>query len=52
MCRKSKRSWRGKNQVVVTAGNAGGVSLSYNNATFKPMGGAGEVQTATFPPTP
>ncbi|MBD2078675.1 RodZ domain-containing protein [Leptolyngbya sp. FACHB-17] len=37
---------------MVTAGNAGGVSLSYNNATFKPMGGAGEVQTATFPPTP
>ncbi|MBD1842203.1 DUF4115 domain-containing protein [Cyanobacteria bacterium FACHB-63] len=48
----TQRSWSGKNQVVVTAGNAGGVALSYNNATFKPMGGAGEVQRATFPPTP
>ncbi|MBD1848148.1 helix-turn-helix domain-containing protein [Cyanobacteria bacterium FACHB-63] len=48
----TQRSWSGKSQVVVTAGNAGGVSLSYNNATFKPMGSAGEVQTVTFPPTP
>ncbi|MBD2080574.1 helix-turn-helix domain-containing protein [Leptolyngbya sp. FACHB-17] len=48
----TQRSWSGKNQVSVRAGNAGGVALSYNNATFKPMGGAGEVQTATFPPTP
>ncbi|GAP99372.1 helix-turn-helix domain-containing protein [Leptolyngbya sp. NIES-2104] len=48
----TQRSWSGKQQVVVTAGNAGGVALSYNNATFKPMGSAGEVQSATFPPTP
>ena len=48
----TQRSWSGKQQVVVNAGNAGGVALSYNNATFKPMGAAGEVQSAAFPPTP
>lgn len=48
----TQRSWSGKQQVVVTAGNAGGVALSYNNAPFKPMGSAGEVQSATFPPAP
>lgn len=48
----TQRSWSGKNQVVITAGNAGGVALSYNNATFKPMGGVGQVQKATFPPMP
>ena len=48
----TQRSWSGKKQVVVNAGNAGGVSLSYNNAPFKPMGAVGEVQNVTFPPTP
>lgn len=48
----TQRTWSGKNEVVVKAGNAGGVSLSYNNAPFKPMGAAGEVLDATFPPTP
>ncbi len=48
----TQRTWRGKKQVVVNAGNAGGVALSYNNAPFKPMGAAGEVQSATLPPTP
>lgn len=47
----TQRTWRGK-QVVVKAGNAGGVALSYNNAPFKPMGASGEVQSATFPATP
>lgn len=47
----TQRTWTGKKQVEITAGNAGGVSVSYNNATFKPMGAAGDVQTASFPPT-
>lgn len=48
----TQRTWNGKKQVVVNAGNAGGVALSYNNAPFKPMGATGEVQSATLPPTP
>jgi len=48
----TQRTWSGKQTVVVNAGNAGGVSLSYNNAPFKPMGAAGEVLSASFPPTP
>lgn len=47
----TQKSWSGK-QVVVNSGNAGGVSLSYNNGSAKAMGAAGQVQTATFPPTP
>ncbi|BAU11533.1 hypothetical protein LEP3755_20320 [Leptolyngbya sp. NIES-3755] len=48
----TQRTWSGKQTVVVNAGNAGGVSLSYNNAPFKPMGAAGEVLSASFPPAP
>ncbi|MER3432767.1 MAG: hypothetical protein C4288_04880 [Leptolyngbya sp. ERB_1_1] len=47
----TQRTWNGKRKVVVNSGNAGGVSLSYNNAPFKPMGTSGEVQSATLPPT-
>ncbi|MCU0553001.1 MAG: DUF4115 domain-containing protein [Leptolyngbya sp. Prado105] len=47
----TQKTWSG-NQVVVNTGNAGGVSLSYNNAAEKLMGASGELQTATFPPTP
>jgi len=46
----TQRTWNGKRKVVVNSGNAGGVSLSYNNAPFKPMGTSGEVQSATLPP--
>ncbi|MBE9013745.1 DUF4115 domain-containing protein [Pseudanabaenaceae cyanobacterium LEGE 13415] len=48
----TQRTWNGKQSVVVNAGNGGGVALSYNNAPFKPMGAAGEVLSATFPPAP
>ncbi|MGG6265120.1 RodZ domain-containing protein [Leptolyngbya sp. AN03gr2] len=48
----TQRTWSGKQTVVVNAGNAGGVALSYNNAPFKPMGAAGEVLSASFPPNP
>ena len=46
----TQRTWRGKKQVEISSGNAGGVAVSYNNAPFKPMGTAGDVQTVTFPP--
>jgi cytoskeletal protein RodZ len=47
----TQRTWTGKKEVEITAGNAGGVTVSYNNAPFKPMGPAGGVQIARFPPT-
>ncbi len=43
------RSWTGKKQVAVTAGNASGVSLSYNDGAMKTVGAPGEVKTITFP---
>lgn len=47
----TKRSWSGKNQVVISAGNAGAVSASYNKGTAKTLGALGDVTTTTFPPT-
>lgn len=44
------RSWTGKKQVAVTAGNASGVSVSYNDGAMKAVGAPGEVKTMTFPP--
>lgn len=48
----TKKSWSGKNQVVVSAGNAGAVSASYNKSAAKTLGALGDVTTTTFPPTP
>jgi cytoskeletal protein RodZ len=47
----TKKSWSGKNQVVVSAGNAGAVSASYNKSAAKTLGALGGVTTTTFPPT-
>lgn len=47
----TQRSWSGKS-VEINTGNAGGVSLSYNNGEAKVMGAAGDLGSATFPPTP
>lgn len=44
------RSWTGKKQVDVTAGNASGVSVSYNDGAMKAVGAPGEVKTLAFPP--
>lgn len=48
----TQKTWRGKQQVVITAGNSGGVSVSYNNGSAKPIGEMGVVKTVSFPPTP
>lgn len=48
----TQKTWTGKKQVVVSAGNAGGVSVSYNNGAAKAMGGLGEVKEMAFPPKP
>ena len=47
----TQKTWSGKSQVVIRAGNAGGVSVSYNNSPAKPLGAAGDVETASFPPS-
>lgn len=52
LAKGTQRAWNGKKQIVVSAGNAGGVSVSYNNGATKPMGGLGEVKEMRFPPTP
>jgi cytoskeletal protein RodZ len=46
----TKRLWSGKDQVVVSAGNAGAVSASYNKSAAKTLGALGDVTTTTFPP--
>lgn len=47
----TQRSWSGKQQVVILTGNAGAVSVSYNNSAAKTLGALGAVASASFPPT-
>nr|WP_238392975.1 RodZ domain-containing protein [Myxacorys almedinensis] len=47
----TQKTWSGNNQVVVSAGNAGAVSASYNNGAAKVLGTLGDVVTTNFPPT-
>ncbi|MGV0027384.1 helix-turn-helix domain-containing protein [Phormidesmis priestleyi] len=47
----TQRSWSGKQQVVIRAGNAGAVSASFNNKAAKPLGALGAVTSVSFPPT-
>ena len=46
------RSWNAKTQLVVKAGNAGGVMVSFNDGKAKPLGAPGTVQEVAFPPNP
>lgn len=48
----TQRTWVAKKQLTVRAGNAGGVIVSFNNETPKPMGASGEVQEMTFAVNP
>ncbi len=46
-----QKTWAGQKQVVIKAGNAGGVSASYNNGAAKLLGAPGDVvQNVKFPP--
>ncbi len=45
------RSWDAKKQLVVRAGNAGAIMVSFNNGKASPLGAAGTVQEVSFPPT-
>ena len=44
----AQRSWSANQQVIVRAGDAGAVELSYNEGSPKPMGKPGDVQEVTF----
>lgn len=49
----TQKAWGGQKQVTISSGNAGGVSVSYNNGAAKPLGAPGKVvQDVKFPPTP
>lgn len=44
------RSWDAKKQLVVRAGNAGAIMVSFNNGKASPLGAPGTVQEVSFPP--
>lgn len=48
----TQRTWTANKQVVVTAGDAGSVIVSYNESAGQPLGSPGEVEEKVFPPTP
>lgn len=48
----TQRTWTADKQVVVKAGDAGSVIVSFNESTAQPMGSPGEIQEKVFPPDP
>ena len=44
----TNRTWKGKKQVTIIAGNAGGVVVTYNHGTEKLLGEPGQVQEVTY----
>ncbi len=46
----TERSWTAEESLTIRAGNAGGVVLTYNAGTAKPMGKPGMVVEQTFTP--
>ncbi|MCU0548029.1 MAG: DUF4115 domain-containing protein [Leptolyngbya sp. Prado105] len=46
----AQRTWTANNQVVVTAGDAGSVIISFNESAGQPLGSPGEVEEKAFPP--
>ncbi|MBW4469145.1 MAG: DUF4115 domain-containing protein [Stenomitos rutilans HA7619-LM2] len=46
-----QKTWTARKKLVLQAGNAGAVSLSYNQGEAKRMGELGEVKDATFLPS-
>lgn len=44
----TKRSWTGKQQVTIRAGNAGGVAIAFNNGQQKLLGEPGKVEEITY----
>ena len=48
----TQRTWTADRQVVVRAGNAGGVVVTFNDNQAKPLGQPGEIEEMAFPPDP
>jgi cytoskeletal protein RodZ len=46
----SQRTWIAAKQVVLRAGDAGGVMVSFNDSQSKPLGEPGSVEEVAFPP--
>jgi cytoskeletal protein RodZ len=44
------RNWNAQKQLVVRAGNAGAIMVSFNEGKAKPLGAPGTVQEVAFPP--
>ncbi len=42
------RTWKGKQQITIVAGNAGGVMVTYNHGKEKLLGKPGQVQQVTY----
>lgn len=47
----SQKVFQAQQQIVVSTGNAGGVSASFNGSALKPLGAAGVVTSVSYPPT-
>ncbi|MDY7016232.1 MAG: DUF4115 domain-containing protein [Cyanobacteriota bacterium] len=43
-----QRTWDAKEELVIRAGNAGGVVIAFNNEQARPLGEPGEVETVTY----
>lgn len=52
MTEGTTRSWNAQKQLVVKAGNAGGIMVSFNEGKAKPLGAPGTVREVAFPPNP
>ncbi len=48
----TQRTWAANQKVVVRAGNAGGVMVSFNDGQSKKLGEPGEIEERVFPPDP
>lgn len=46
------KTWMANKQVVVRAGNAGGVMVKYNDSQAKQLGQPGAIEEVVFPPEP
>jgi cytoskeletal protein RodZ len=44
----TQRTWTGKEQVTIRAGNAGGVTIAFNNGPQKILGEPGKVEEVTY----
>lgn len=48
----AQRTWTANKKVIVKAGNAGSVIVSFNESAGEPLGAPGEIEEKAFPPDP